>query len=122
MPFCPNCRAEYVEGVKRCVDCDVELVPELEPEEGERFSNEPFIPVFRYKDDMEAAIARGVLEDAGIPVWERADVVKSVHRLTVGPLGEEVLLVPESRTGEALKALEEALGEGADIEDDADPA
>ena len=33
MPFCPTCRAEYVEGIKKCHDCDVELVTELPEEE-----------------------------------------------------------------------------------------
>ena len=120
MPFCPNCRAEYVEGVTRCIDCDVELVPELEPEQVEQFSDEPFVPVFRYKDEMEAKIAKGVLEDAGIPTWERSDIVKAVDPFTVGPLGQEELLVPESRADEAMKALEEALGEGAHIAEDGD--
>lgn len=32
MPWCPKCKDEYVEGIKTCVDCGVDLVDEL-PEE-----------------------------------------------------------------------------------------
>ena len=30
--FCPNCEAEYKEGITHCPDCDVDLVAELTPE------------------------------------------------------------------------------------------
>ncbi len=29
MPWCPNCKAEFQEGVKVCSDCDIELVEDL---------------------------------------------------------------------------------------------
>lgn len=32
MPFCPQCRAEYVEGIATCADCGVALVDALPPE------------------------------------------------------------------------------------------
>jgi len=31
MPYCPNCRSEYVDGVASCPDCKVALVGELPP-------------------------------------------------------------------------------------------
>lgn len=30
MPWCPNCKNEYVEGITRCVDCGCDLVDSLE--------------------------------------------------------------------------------------------
>ena len=32
MPWCPKCKTEYQEGIKRCADCDTELVDELPQE------------------------------------------------------------------------------------------
>jgi len=29
MPWCPNCKVEYQQGFKTCIDCDAELVDEL---------------------------------------------------------------------------------------------
>ncbi len=31
MPWCPNCREEYRDGFKTCIDCGAELVDELPP-------------------------------------------------------------------------------------------
>ena len=36
MPWCPNCKNEYVDGIKECADCHVTLVEQLE---------EDFVPV-----------------------------------------------------------------------------
>lgn len=33
MPWCPKCKLEYVEGIKVCPDCNVELVEKLNEEE-----------------------------------------------------------------------------------------
>ena len=35
MPWCPNCKTEYREGIKVCADCGAALVAELK-EEAER--------------------------------------------------------------------------------------
>lgn len=35
MPWCPNCKTEYQEGIEVCSDCGAALVDEL-PEEKER--------------------------------------------------------------------------------------
>lgn len=32
MPWCPKCKNEYVEGIKNCTDCGLELVESLEEE------------------------------------------------------------------------------------------
>ena len=33
MPWCPNCRLEYVEGIKICPDCKTDLVDSLKDAE-----------------------------------------------------------------------------------------
>ena len=33
MPWCPNCKTEYQEGIEKCADCGSDLVDELPDEE-----------------------------------------------------------------------------------------
>jgi hypothetical protein len=62
--FCPNCRAEYEEGVKMCVDCDVELVQELPPLDTAEYVD--LVDFETYPDRNEAELAKGVLSGSGI--------------------------------------------------------
>ena len=41
MPWCPNCKTEYREGIKVCADCGAALVAELK-EEAERVRERTF--------------------------------------------------------------------------------
>src|SRR5690554_154322 len=71
MPWCPKCKLEYREGFKRCSDCDIELVKELEQEEDqvqEYDSEELLTTVY---DDFMATIIEAKLKDRGIPVLKR---------------------------------------------------
>lgn len=120
MPYCPVCKYEYTEGIAKCPDCEAELVAELPPEPKPRIMDEEMVPVFTAKDEVEARIVRGILQEAGIAVWEKADIVKLVHPVIVGPLAEEVLAVPASRVEEARRLIEEALEAGEDIESEDD--
>ncbi len=64
MPICPNCKYEYVNGIKKCPDCGAELVDEL-PEE--IILNEAdWIVVYTTSLDYEAEMLKGNLESAGI--------------------------------------------------------
>ena len=60
--FCPNCHAEYLEGVTRCADCDVDLVASLPlaPED-----DAPDL-VWRGSDPVAFSRVINVLADAGI--------------------------------------------------------
>jgi len=106
MPYCPNCRYEYVEGIEICSDCEVELVSELPPDE-----IEDMVPIYIAEDPTEAAILRSILEEAGIPVRERADVDTDLDAFA-GPIAEEAIMVPSSRTEEAKKILKKAQDKG----------
>jgi hypothetical protein len=84
--FCPKCRAEYREGFTECSDCHVPLSAERPPAKAEPVSEAPpddhnFEPVavFETNNQMQAAMARGLLEDAGIPFIMRGQVTTTVQ-------------------------------------------
>lgn len=66
MPFCPKCRAEYVEGVDTCEDCHVPLVAELPPKDVPDYVE--LVEIQRVPDEVAGVMMKGVLENSGIGV------------------------------------------------------
>jgi len=62
--FCPECRAEYVEGVTVCVDCNVPLVSELLAEPEPEYVE--FEEVLQTSNLVEIALIKSILDEAGI--------------------------------------------------------
>ena len=63
MPYCPECRAEYLPGIKVCPDDGATLVASLPPE----FSDEDeWTIVYTSMQDYEAEMIRARLEEDGI--------------------------------------------------------
>jgi hypothetical protein len=65
--YCPQCGVEYRDGFTRCADCQVALVAVLPPETAAP-QTEP-VMVFQSADRFAIALAKGSLEDSGIPFW-----------------------------------------------------
>lgn len=62
--FCPNCGAEYVEGIAECADCRVPLVAERPTAKGtEQPEFEKILTIFNVGD---IAVIRSVLDSAQI--------------------------------------------------------
>jgi len=110
MPYCPECKYEYVEGAEKCVDCGAKLVDRLEHEEDysevkikwKRLHGQPGI--------VYTEMVKEVLEKRGIPCL--------IHRgslLAYGVSGsqqlgsESFLLVPEDRHEECTRIITEML-------------
>jgi hypothetical protein len=58
MPYCPNCRYEYKEGVKKCPDCGGTLVEKLPDEFPEGVEYVPFrsLPSRLYAEMLQEAL------------------------------------------------------------------
>jgi hypothetical protein len=73
--YCPECRVEYREGSTECADCQIPLLAGTPPPEPES----PFDPdmqlvvVLETCDALALGLAKGLLEEAGIPflVWNQ---------------------------------------------------
>lgn len=76
--FCPICKAEYREGFSRCADCDVDLVPELEPEQEEIPEYVDWVKITTFTTRYEADLAQGLLEANDIEAVTFSDDCGSV--------------------------------------------
>ena len=63
--ICPNCEAEYVEGITKCADCGETLIP-LEDFEGHLLNPSDWITVYTTEKIYEAEMLKANLEGGGI--------------------------------------------------------
>lgn len=68
--FCPECKAEYVDGITHCADCHVPLVWELptEPEE-EQGEYIEWTPLVSTVSQADMALVKSILESEDIQYW-----------------------------------------------------
>jgi hypothetical protein len=104
MPFCPECKYEFVAGVKQCADCLVELVDEL-PEE---FHPEvKWAPLHALPGPVYAEMVKGALEKNGIPCLIQTDALASAYGVQGTAMGgaETLLFVPEDQLKKSTRIL-----------------
>lgn len=77
--FCPECKAEYVEGVFLCPDCRALLVTELPP--GPKTEYVEHVTVFTTGNPVVLAMAKSVLEGAGIRCFVKGEVLQDLFRI-----------------------------------------
>ena len=115
--FCPQCRAEYREGITSCPECEVELVAEPPPEE------EPDLaPVFESAEVDLVPVVKSLLDSAGIPYMVQGD--EALGLFPVGGAGAALsrkgrglaatFHVPRARAAEAEELLANLRSEGGD--------
>lgn len=103
MPFCPKCRYEFVEGIKTCNECGIDLVDELPEEESEEEEYQgEWIKVLNVASNQEAEMIAGLLRTSGIPVTI-SSYVNDVLTFRY-PRGVDIL-VPEEYSEQAVEVI-----------------
>lgn len=94
MAFCPNCEAEYREGITVCPDCNLELVAELTPETRlhDVTDGEP-VALQSFKTGAEAEMVRELLNQNGI----RTFVEGGDFAVVPSSFSQEIVLMVDER-------------------------
>jgi uncharacterized Zn finger protein (UPF0148 family) len=120
MPYCPNCRFEYKEGISECPDCGARLVDKLEDkstgtEEEESAENRKFAPLMDFASRAEAQMLQEALENEGIP-----SIIKENHTylnlVTAGGIsqlggGGVYVWVPKQRLEKSKEIADQMFGD-----------
>lgn len=127
--FCPQCRAEYREGVSECPDCAVPLVAELPAEE----SGEPEARLVKVYTTGEAAmlpVVHSLLDGAGIEYFAKNEEVQDLfgwgrlgtnYSYISGPVEFLVREEDEAAARGVLEELANAAPEDAEAPEAVDP-
>ena len=109
MSFCPKCKYEYNQDVKKCPDCNIDLISKLpDHEEAENIS---FVPLPDLPGRIYAEMVKGAFEESGISCYIRSDGVLDAFGISgTGPVSKGFrLFVPENRLKECLKILQQMM-------------
>ena len=80
--FCPECGAEYQDGIVTCSDCDVALVATApEPAEPDQAEWVDLVTVLASSDPALLAVAKSLLEEDGIPFTAQGEGLQDLFGL-----------------------------------------
>ena len=108
MPYCPECKYEYREGIITCPDCNVALVSSLsapaEPTVEE--TNEQMVSIYSTDSQVEAELIKGMLQTSGIEVFDQPDM--SFYGNFADTLANLQIYVLESDAAQATRLINES--------------
>jgi hypothetical protein len=122
MPWCPQCKNEYVVGTTTCPDCEVELVAVLPPEDHDL---ENYVLIANAPDQQTAELIAATLDAAGIPTLLQHDALGPAEGMLphLGLAWNRGVAVPAEREQEARALLQSLEPTEAELiaEEEADP-
>jgi hypothetical protein len=103
MAFCPKCRYEFKEGVKKCPDCETVLVDQLEEEPEHKF-----VLVDSMESDLLADMVKEALDNNDIPSIIKSDFFHEGFLAEPASLpgSHSAIFVPEDRVEEAREIID----------------
>jgi len=109
MAFCPNCRAEYIEGIVECPDCNVKLVDELPPKDKAEYID--MVELEKVPDEVSGVMIKGILINNGIDAILKVAKIPWYNGIasTWSTHYWGIILVPEDQLGKSKKILDEYL-------------
>ncbi|MFL2983707.1 MAG: hypothetical protein ACJZ12_04885 [Candidatus Neomarinimicrobiota bacterium] len=108
--ICPECHAEYLEHIKRCGDCDIQLVDacilDLPIPEMTWISLQPF------EGKIFADMAAELLDQNSIPYYLKMDWASSAFNIEATNLPGQIIriFVPEEHFNKATKLTTTVIG------------
>lgn len=109
--YCPECKAEYREGIARCVECDVPLVAELEHElvaDSEEGEKQELISIFESTDSALLSDVVARVESAGVPYLLQSGTAFEYPAVPESLTWRGVLWIPADETEDVRAMVEEA--------------
>jgi hypothetical protein len=105
IPFCPKCETEYIEFIKKCKECDVLLVNELQIDKYDYHYDEgEFLTTA--SDDFEADLLTSLLVSEGIHVIQKHEGVTQYLKVYMGSSNFGVdIRVPKQQLEKAKEIL-----------------
>jgi hypothetical protein len=112
--ICPDCNAEYVEGIYICPDCGVKLVDYIPPNDEDiqkkSLQNVHFISVYTPLNSQEVAIIKMILERENIPFYIKNDRLHGAVLFSIQGPGKMEVFVPKDFAQQTIDILTEELG------------
>ena len=101
--FCPQCGAEYREGITVCAECQVSLVPVLEKDPRDTAEYVELEQILKTSDQGKIALAQSILENENIACSVEGSVMTQVG---ANPMR---IMVPKHLAGQARKVLKDII-------------
>ncbi|MFH1811700.1 MAG: DUF2007 domain-containing protein [Pseudomonadota bacterium] len=108
MPYCPQCRTEYREGVTHCSDDGSALVPGL-PDD--KLTGAVLQEIYAAYHELEAERIRSLLEDVGIACFTR-NLRRAAFPTGAGSEATFLVAVPQADAERAIALVQQARTDG----------